>query len=233
MITYNPPNTNFRKWIQEEMHILHQDDKTKQLFPKIDVVTRQGKNISDKVINSRHWKFEQTQGPHPHPPPGNFKKHSKNCKACLRMTDGKKEFSSSKTERSYQIKRHYTCESTHLVYLVRCRLCNIDYVGQTTQSMRERHWGHRSEIRSGADGLGKHFLGHGVNLNLKNEKIFEESVMRHFDLTVIASVQPGQPWTQVNLDRLEGKFQKNLMSMDYNGGMDVRDETKRIRKAGT
>ena len=99
--------------------------------------------------------------------------------------------------------------------------------------MRERHWGHRSEIRSGADGLGKHFLCHGVNLNLKNEKIFEESVMRHFDLTVIASVQPGQPWTQVNLDRLEGKFQKNLMSMDYSGGMNIRDETKRKRKAGT
>ena len=89
-----------------------------------------------------------------------------------------------------------------------CKLCNIDYVGQTIQSMRERHWGHRSEIRSGADGLGRHFLSHGENLNLKNEKIFEENVMQHFELTIIASVQPGQPWTQDNLDRLEGKFQK-------------------------
>ena len=141
VITYNPGNPNFRKWIQEEISILHQDDKTKQLFPKIDVVTRQGKNISDKVISSRHWKFDQNQrqAGHPHPPPGNYKKHSKNCKACLRMTEGKVEFSSSKTQRNYKIKRHYTCESTHLVYLVRCRLCNVDYVGQTTQSMRERH----------------------------------------------------------------------------------------------
>jgi hypothetical protein len=43
--------------------------------------------------------------------------------------------------------------------------------------MRERHWGHRSEIRSGADGLGRLFLSHRDNLNLKNEKIFEENVM--------------------------------------------------------
>ena len=80
--------------------------------------------------------------------------------------------------------------------------------------MRERHWGHRSEIRSGADGLGKHFLGHGINLNLKNEKIFEEIVMKHFELTLIDSVQPGQPCTQDNLDRLEGIFQKNTIYID-------------------
>ena len=66
------------------MFILQQDDKTKQLFPKIDVVTRQGKIIADKVISSRHWKYEQRQVCHP---------HTKNCKACLRMTDGKTEFS--------------------------------------------------------------------------------------------------------------------------------------------
>ena len=35
------------------------------------------------------------------------------------------------------------------------------------------------------------------------------------------------------LDGLEGKLQKNLMSMDYNGGINVRDEMKRRRKAGT
>ena len=62
--------------------------------------------------------------------------------------------------------------------------------------MRERHYGHRSEIRSGADGLGKHFLEHGANLNLKND---------------VQPGQPGQPWTQDNLDRLEGKLQKYLM----------------------
>ena len=59
-----------------------------------------------------------------------------------------------------------------------------------------------------------------------NDKIIKENVMRHFELTVIANIQPGQPWTQDNLDRLEGKFQKNLMSMDYDGGMNIRDETK-------
>ena len=99
--------------------------------------------------------------------------------------------------------------------------------------MRARHLGHRSEIRSGADGLGRHFLEkHGLGLNLKNEEIFEKNVMKHFKLTIIASVEPGQPWTNKKLDELEGRFQKNLMAMDYNGGMNIRDEVKR-RRAGS
>ena len=57
--------------------------------------------------------------------------------------------------------------------------------------------------------------------------------MQYFDLTVIASVEPNQPWTCKNLDRLEAKFQKNLMTMEYNGGMNIRDETKRTRKNGS
>ena len=56
--------------------------------------------------------------------------------------------------------------------------------------------------------------------------------MQYFELTVIASVEPNQPWTNRNLDRLEAKFQKNLMTMEYNGGMNIRDETKRNRKTG-
>ena len=62
--------------------------------------------------------------------------------------------------------------------------------------MRARHLGHRSEIRTGADGLGRHFLeNHCQGLNLKNEDIFEENIMKHFQLTIIASPEPGQHWT--------------------------------------
>ena len=74
-------------------------------------------------------------------------------------------------------------------------LCNVDHIGQTTQSIRQRHLGHWAEIRSGAGGLGKHFLSHGQNLNLKQEEIFERNVIQYFELTVIASVEPNQPWT--------------------------------------
>ena len=92
-------------------------------------------------------------------------------------------------------------------------------MGQSTRTMRARHIGHRSEIRTGADGLGRHFLEkHGQGINLKNENLYEENVMKHFKLTIVASVEPAKPWTQNRLDELEGRLQKNLITMDYNGG---------------
>ena len=100
------------------------------------------------------------------PKPGNFVKHARKCRTCLRISNGKNNFQSSKKN-----SRHFTCESTHLIYLVRYDLCSMDNLGQTTQSMRKRHLGHRGEILSGADGLRKHLLSHGQNSNLKDDKI--------------------------------------------------------------
>ena len=226
VITFNSGNPPFYKWIQENMSILHEDPKVKKAIPRIDCVTRQSKNIEKDVIKSRHWAVKanprQTNQPPP-PPPGNFKLHSKNCVTCSRMKDGK-------TGRTYQIKRHYTCQNqTHLIYLVICRLFNINYVGQTTRTMRQRHLGHRAEIRSGADGLGRHFRDHGKDLNLKNEQIFEEHIMQYFELTIIGSVEPNKNYSQKNLDRLEGNLQNKLMTMEYHGGINLRDETRRRR----
>ena len=70
---------------------------------------------------------------------------------------------------------------------------------------------------------------HGQGLNLKNEDNFEQNVMKNLELTIVASVEPGKPWTNRKLDELEGRLQKNLMTMDYNGGMNIRDEVKRRR----
>ena len=67
---------------------------------------------------------------------------------------------------------------------------------------------------------------------MKDERIFEEEIMKHFKLTILASVQPNMPWTHSALDKLESKFQKQLMAMDYHGGINLRDESKRKRNAG-
>ena len=171
------------------------------------------------MIKSRHWKLDKEQNNSsnlpPPPPPGNYRLHNKNCVTCLRMEDGKTEYQSAKTGRTYKIRRHYTCQNqTHLVYLVRCGFCNANYVGQTIQTMRKRHLGHRAEIRAGSDGLGRHFKELGVGLNLKNEEVFESQIMKHFELTMIGSVEPGKSYSQNNLDRLEGKMQQQLMTMD-------------------
>jgi hypothetical protein len=40
------------------------------------------------------------------------------------------------------------------------------------------------------------------------------------------------PWTNTALDKLESRFDQQLMAMDYLRGMNIRDETRRKRKQG-
>ena len=86
--------------------------------------------------------------------------------------------------------------------------CNIQYVGQTTQELRKRHYGHRSDIRNGTAGLGRHFYEcHGQGKDLKKN---EE-----------------QPACQARLDRLEADLQHRLRGLNEHGGINIRDENLR------
>ena len=143
------------------------------------------------------------------------------------MKDGQVKFTSDKTGREYTIKRHYTCQDTWLVYYIRCNMCKVGYVGQTTQKLAQRHLSHREEIRQGQKGMGEHFKGkHGKGLDLRRDNNIEIA-METFEIVVIASVEKGKRDSGKRLDQLEADFQHRLMCMDIHGGLNLRDECKR------
>ena len=142
---------------------------------------------------------------------------------------------STKTGREYSIKRHYNCHSTWVIYVVTCRHCQVQYTGQTTQTMVGRHYGHRREVKTGADGLGRHFLEvHGLGLDLAKKEDLEQC-LQSFHLQIIASVRPpATPEEELachqRLDGLEADLQHRLRCMSENGGMCLRDENQRKRR---
>ena len=81
--------------------------------------------------------------------------------------------------------------------------------------MRKKHYGHRSDIRSGTAGLGSHFREvHGNGLDLKS-KANLDTCMASFSLVVVASVRPpatpeGEVACLSRLDGLEGDLQHSL-----------------------
>ena len=208
----------------------------------MSTVTRQAKNISKIVVRARHWRRSddglQQRGQNGTDgngsgPPGNFTYHSKNCKACQHMSDNLTKYKSSKTGRQDHITRHYTCQSRYITYLITCRLCRTQsqYVGQSVQTMAQRHYGHRSEIKRGEAGLGRHFHDHAVDLGIDlNHANGVDRITEMLDLVIIGSVEEGKRDSLVRLDRLEEDFQHRLMTMDWQGGINIRDETKRRRK---
>ena len=62
----------------------------------------------------------------------------------------------------------------------------------------------------------------GLNLNTQMDEIME-----HCTITIIASVEPDQPWSKDRLDTLEADLQDRLMTYEKHGGMNRREERRR------
>ena len=89
------------------------------------------------------------------------------------------------------ITSHFTCESSALVYLITCSTCNVAYVGETGQKLRERLNGHRADIRNKADtpvgvpfGMSDHHLRvsgmEGTSSDTRSRRLRERAWIRFF-----------------------------------------------------
>lgn len=86
-----------------------------------------------------------------------YKCGKKRCKLCSIITIGSC-FSSSSTKLTYSISENMSCESHNTIYLVTCTKCNIQYVGETGRTLRERFNNHRSDIYLNKNtAIAKHF----------------------------------------------------------------------------
>ena len=54
----------------------------------------------------------------------------------------------SYTGETHHIKSHITCETFNVIYLIQCRLCNLQYIGETKRRLKYRFNEHRLPILS-------------------------------------------------------------------------------------
>ena len=141
--------------------------------------------------------------------------HQKNCVACKRLVETNK-FHNPVTGFPYSIRRQYSCKSSWIIYLARCKAHNLRYVGQTfdQRGFIGRHYGHRQECQTGVGGLGEHFFAdHG-------------GCVEDMEVVIIDSVEPGN---HSLLDQKEEEWIQRLKTMENmgQGGLNLRDELKR------
>ena len=92
--------------------------------------------------------------------------------------------------------------------------------------MQKRHYGHRAEVKTAADGLGHHFHQHALMLGLDLNTDMD-TIMQNCSLTIVASVEPDQPWSRSRLDNLEADLQDRVMTFEKHGGMNRREDRRR------
>lgn len=100
------------------------------------------------------------------------------CKVCAYITPCR-TITSSKNGKRYKVKGHISCHSTNLIYLISCRRCNLQYVGETSTSLATRINNHLSCIRT------KKPTPIGLHFNLPNHSVrcFSVSGVETFDST--------------------------------------------------
>ena len=93
--------------------------------------------------------------------------------------------------------------------------------------MQKRHYGHRAEVKSAADGLGDHFHQHALEMGLDVNKDID-IIMQSCSIAIVASVEPDQPWSHNRLDFLEADLQDRVMTLEKHCGMNRRKDSRRI-----
>ena len=64
-----------------------------------------------------------------------------------------------------QVTSHITCNTKNVIYMVQCNRCNLQYIGETKQRLKDRFNEHRravdkTNIKSKPTTVSEHFLSH-------------------------------------------------------------------------
>lgn len=129
-------------------------------FDKYRIVAayKRNRNLGDLLVRSKLYPEsnpimpESNPDPNPLPPPypnpGFSACGSIRCMACRMHCIDSVSFRSTTTNICYNITHVCDCSSTNIVYLITCGRCNVQYVGETSRSLRQRLTDHRSNIKT-------------------------------------------------------------------------------------
>ena len=157
VLTFNPANPDFAKLIAKHWDMIKLSSKAPAFSEPPMVVYRRNQNLSDKLVRAKLKQNTPNQQT-------NTGQNTIPCKAtkafCLicPKPDLPLKYTSSYTGRSYTGVK-YTCETRNVVYLLTCRKCKKQYVGQTYRTYKTRineHFGYirRKDLNTAT---GKHF----------------------------------------------------------------------------
>ncbi|OCT92820.1 hypothetical protein XELAEV_18015885mg [Xenopus laevis] len=157
---YHSRSEGFRQILCRHWHLLKDAYPTVIEFKQPPMMPfKKGSTIGRRLVRTdmrpqpRHYTF---LGP---PRDGMF--CCKGCAQCRFVLTGD-TFCSPVTNRSYNIRGHHSCDTSYVVYMLACP-CNLIYIGETIQKIRDRFSQYRATVNTGNSVLpvSKHCLEKG------------------------------------------------------------------------
>ena len=188
VIPFHPHNIHICHILKKNFHIIQRDVVLNNIFPKPPLIAfKRSENIKDLLVRSKVAGNQNSDNTHTGCKPCMDKK----CKTCPFIHTATCITGPSG---SFDIKAHFTCKSTDIVYILSCSMCSKLYVGETYRSLDEHLTEHLRSMKLNYNNPnGQHFnLPHHSFMHAKLTAEWQSKRDRHcyrieltmsFDLT--------------------------------------------------
>ena len=155
VVTYHPISQNIQSITRRHPSTLHTSERLREALPLLPLIAfHRPKNLMYLLVRATLTTNNQE-------PPGNRPCGATGCKTCPVMM-ASDEFTSHTTGLVYKMNFTTSCKSSHIIYLITCRRCGQQYLGETGQPLHGRVNNHRFNITHGRieeSPVAEHFNG--------------------------------------------------------------------------
>ncbi|XP_075207972.1 uncharacterized protein LOC142312872 [Anomaloglossus baeobatrachus] len=163
LTTYSRDGDFIKNIIRRHWNVLRNDPYLRGVLPTTPgIIYRRAPTLKNILAPSRLK--EELPTTVSYKPIGVYRCDAKKCLCCNDIQHGRLHFGLNPGGVEFTIKRHLTCQSDYVVYLIECE-CDRRYVGRTIQPLHNRINSHRHNIKIG-------FMLHGLSrhINLQHKK---------------------------------------------------------------
>ena len=206
--TFHPQMPDIRQLHSENANILQKSTKMSKLLPSPPLTAlRRTPNLGNILI-----KTKPRTTPCSTDKPGCHPCSRSNCAICRDHLIALDSITSSVTKQKFPIKQHIHCNSTNLIYIITCSLCNKQYTGQTSTTLRQRLNNHKSAIRrpNTTESVASHFQQ--TDHSIKNLRV---------QGVELVPVDPDKATNARHLSEAESRWMWAVKSHRINGGLNV------------
>ena len=179
--TYHPHLPRLQRILEDNKKILNTNHLQQAIPERYRVAFRRPKNLRDLLVSAEVSRPKRTDIVR-----GNQKCNGRGCKTCPALQEVS-EIKSHSTGEGFKLHVSATCKSSDLVYVIACKRCGKQYVGETEQALHERMNSHRSDIRKKTKEkpVAAHFCSDGHTLS-------------DFSVVVVDQLHQGDPVLRKN-----------------------------------
>ena len=143
VVTYDPRYPSINNIVKKHWRSATTNPTMKAIFPKPPLIAyKRPQTIGDKLLRaklpSRNTRPRRIQN-------GMFP-CNKPCYACPYVKK-QKVVKSSTNNTQVQMTKHHTCEDKNICYIIECKKCGMQYIGESQNSMKERFSDHVGYVR--------------------------------------------------------------------------------------